>query len=154
MKNKGFSLIELLVVLAIMTVLVGGAGIGISLASSRDAQQSAKTIDNALAMARLCAMSREGDFTLEIDLQNNKLNIAGEGDDTLPGKVEISVPGSGSVNVLQVKFDKSTGKVSQILLDGTPYGDGVLRIKSENPNGKVATVVLVVNTGKHFIEYK
>ena len=153
-KNMGFSLIELLVVLAIMTILIGGAGVGISLASSRDAQKSAKTIDNALAMSRLCAMSREGDFMLEIDLQNHKLEVMGEGEEALPGKVDISVQGISSVNVLQIKFDKSTGKVSQILTDGAAYADGVLKITSENPNGKVATVVLVTNTGKHFVEYK
>ncbi len=152
--NMGFSLVELLVVLAIMAVMIGSAGIGISLASSRDAQKSAKTIDNALAMSRLCAMSREGEFVLKIDLPNHKLEVMGEGEEALPGKVDISVQGISTVNELQIKFDKSTGKVSQILTDGIPYADGVLKITSENPNGKVATVVLVTNTGKHFVEYK
>lgn len=152
LNNAGFSLMELLVVIAIMAVFTGLGGVGISMAVSRDAQKSAKIIDDALERSRLCAMSRVGDYTVEIDLSDNILTVAGEGQEELPQKVKIYVSGE-TVDVISIRFDKSTGKVAEILFDGVTYPETVLKITSENSTGKKATVVQVVNTGKHFIEY-
>ena len=154
--NKGISLVEILVVVAIMSLAVGGAGVGLSLAYSRDAEKCAKTIDAALENTRMLSMSQKGTFTMEIDLENNILYIrSSESSDPieeeqLQRRVEISVPADASLTSVTVQFDKSTGKV----LSMSGESDGVLRITSENSNGKRATVVLVKGTGKHYVEYK
>ena len=153
LNSLGFSLVELLVVIAIMAVFTAIGGVGISMAVSRDAQKAAKIIDDSLETARLCAMSRVGDYTVEIDLPGKTISIAGEGEEDLPKNVDIYVPGE-TVNVINIRFDKSTGKVAEILFDGLAYPETVLKITSENSTGKKATVVQVVNTGKHFVEYK
>lgn len=154
--NKGISLVEILIVVAIMSIAVGGSGVGLSLAYSRDAEKCAKTIDAALENTRMLSMSRKGTFTMEIDLENNILYIrSSESSDPveeeqLQRRVEISVPADASATSVTVQFDKSTGKV----LSMSGESDGVLRITSENSNGKRATVVLVKGTGKHYVEYK
>lgn len=154
--NKGMSLVEILVVVAIMSIAVGGSGLGLSLAYSRDAEKCAKTIDAALENTRMLSMSQKGIFTMEIDLENNMLYIhSSESSDPieeeqLQQRVEISVPADASATSVTVQFDKSTGKV----LSMSGEADGVLRIVSENNNGKRATVVLVKGTGKHYVEYK
>lgn len=154
--NKGISLVEILIVVAIMSIAVGGSGVGLSLAYSRDAEKCAKTIDAALENTRMLSMSQKGTFTMEIDLENNILYIrSSESSDPveeeqLQRRVEISVPADASATSVTVQFDKSTGKV----LSMSGESDGVLRITSENSNGKRATVVLVKGTGKHYVEYK
>ena len=154
--NKGLTLIEILVVIAIMSIAVGGAGVGLSLAYSRDAEKCAKSINAALENARMLAMSQKGNFTMELDMENHILYIHSSESTTpvheedLQSRVTISVPDDASATSVTVQFDKSTGKV----LSMSSESGGILRIRAENMNGKRATVVLVKGTGKHYVEYK
>lgn len=160
--NAGYSLVELLVVIAILSIAVGMAGVGISLASSRNAEKSAKVINDALEFARMNAMAKKGEFTLEIDFLGHFLvvNSSESGEvkrEQLPQNVTITVKEDTSQNKVSVQFDKTTGKVISIKYsDGTEKADNisVLHITSDNNNGKVASVVLVTNTGKHFVDYQ
>lgn len=154
--HLGMTLVEILVVVAILSIVVGAAGAGISLAYSRDAEKCAKTINAALENARMLSLSEKGTFTLEIDLTGNKLYINSSESATpvleedLQKRVTISVPSDPSATSVTVEFDKSTGKV----LSMSSESGGILRVTSENDNGKKATVVLVKGTGKHYVEYK
>ena len=69
----------------------------------------------------------------------------------LQRRVTISSPTDPGAATVTVQFDKSTGKVLSMSPESS---DGILRIASENNNGKKATVVLVKGTGKHYVEYK
>lgn len=153
--NKGVTLIEILVVVAILSIAVGGAGLSISLAYSRDAEKCAKTINAALENARMMSMSEKGIFTMEVDMVNNMLYIKNESDtvvtEDLQSRVSISSPTNDEATSVTVQFDKSTGKVVSMSPESS---DGILRITAENNNGKKATVVLVKRTGKHYVEYK
>lgn len=152
--HKGITLVEILVVVAIMSIAVGAAGISISLAYSRDAEKCAKTINTALENTRMLSMSEKGIFTMELDMNNNMLYIRQDGtvvqSENLQRRVSISTPDSAGTETAVIQFDKSTGKV----LSMSPEKEGILRITSENNNGKRATVVLVKGTGKHYVEYK
>lgn len=155
--NKGITLIEILVVVAIMSIAVGGASISISLAYSRDAEKCAKTINSALENTRMMSMSEKGNFTMELDMTNNMLYIKSSEEsepvvtEDLQRRVTISSPMDPGAATVTVQFDKSTGKVLSMSPESS---DGILRIASENNNGKKATVVLVKGTGKHYVEYK
>lgn len=155
--NKGITLVEILVVVAIMSIAVGGASISISLAYSRDAEKCAKTINSALENTRMMSMSEKGNFTMELDMTNNMLYIRNSEEtepvatENLQSRVKISSPTDEGVSTVTVQFDKSTGKVLSMSPESS---DGILRITSENNNGKKATVVLVKGTGKHYVEYK
>lgn len=154
-KNTGFTLVELLVVIAILAVIISAAGLSISLAASRDAQKCAKIIDSALESARMLAMSKQGTFEMVLDIDNHTLDIADNSEHSdLQRNVSISVQGHVDADTVSIIFDKSTGSVLQVAVDGVLYGESVLRITSENRNGKRATVVLIVNTGKHYVEYR
>lgn len=154
--HKGISLVELLVVVAIMSIVVGASGVGLSLAYSRDAEKCAKTINAALENTRMMSMSQKGNFVMEIDLENNMLYIKSTEasdpveEEQLQKRVKVYVPADASATSVSVQFDKSTGKV----LSMSGESGGVLRITSENNSGKKATVVLVKGTGKHYVEYK
>lgn len=164
--NKGMSLIEILIVVAILGILTGGASLGVSLAYSRDAEKCAKTINAALENARMMAMSQQGNFVLELDMDNNELTITQvitqDGaeqrtvvyEEDLQKRVDIylsSMEEEASMSTVTVQFDKSTGKVSS-MSGGTE--EGILKITSRNNSGKVATVVLIKGTGKHYVEYR
>lgn len=154
--NKGITLIEILVVLAIIAIAAGGAGIGISLAYSRDAEKCAKTINAALENTRMLSMSKKGNFTMELNMESNKLYIKSSEEtepvleEELQSRVKLFLPDDEGKTSLTVRFDKSTGKV----FDMSSENNGILRITSENNSGKRATVVLVKGTGKHYVEYK
>jgi prepilin-type N-terminal cleavage/methylation domain-containing protein len=154
--NTAMSLVEILVVVAIMSIVAGSAGLGISLAYSRDAEKCAQTINAALENARMLSLSEKGTFTLELDMTNNMLYIRSSESSTpvheenLQKRVQIYVPDDTSLTGLTVQFDKSTGKV--VAMDGE--NNGILTITAENNNGKKASVVLVKGTGKHYVDYQ
>lgn len=66
--NRGISLVELIVVIAIMAVMVGVTSLGLGMMFSRDANYVAVRIDDALSEARTLSMSKEGTFTCVIDI--------------------------------------------------------------------------------------
>lgn len=72
LNNNGFSLVELLVIIAIMSILVGGLSVSVSLLFSRDAYQAAKKIDDMLTETRMLAMSRSGDYFLEVTKESDE----------------------------------------------------------------------------------
>lgn len=66
LKNAGFSLVELIVTIAMASILVGGISLGISIMFSKDAAKCATTLNDALYTVRMNSMSKPGDYTLEI----------------------------------------------------------------------------------------
>lgn len=161
MKNKGITLVEILVVVAISSIMVGITANSISLAFSRDAERCARTIDVALESVRMSSMSQKGTFTLEIDRVNNQLitHSAVNGttstvSENLQSQVTVSFPDIDAES-LKITFYKSSGKVKSVInQDNSAVQDKLIRIKCTNGSGsKVATVVLIRNTGRHYVEY-
>ena len=68
--DKGLSLVELIVVLSIMVVLIGLISVSISMLFSRDAERSAKLIDDQMSETRLSAMSKQGTFIIRIHTED------------------------------------------------------------------------------------
>lgn len=163
--NAGISLMELLLVIAILSIAVGLAGIGISLVFSRDSERCAKTLEGALATARMNAMAQKGTFTLTVDTLGHivKVTSSERGDimeENLPRRVTVSFEVNGgtvdlsSAEELVIEFDKATGKVKAVSGDGTAADGTVYKIHCESENGKRAAAVLVAATGKHYVEYE
>lgn len=57
--NRGVSLVELLIVMAIMVVITGGVSLGIGLASSKNATQCAKNMQIAMDKNRTTIMGKK-----------------------------------------------------------------------------------------------
>lgn len=158
---------ELLLVIAIMSIAVGIAAVGLSLVYSRDAEKCAKLIDNALEETRMSALSQAGSFRLTVDGTNHILSVESLGsaapeEKQLPENVEIKVCAEGGSakaegKCITVEFDKAAGKVKEITVDGAAVGRDsyhTVRISAEaRGNSRKAAVMLIKLTGKHYIEY-
>lgn len=155
-KNSGFSLVEILVTVAILSILTAGVGVGISLAGSRDAQKSALLVNDALENTRINGMSMSGDYTLTLDMEKMQYTIESSvkgivKEEMLPQRVTAVIAGYETAKKLTVSFDNAAGAVKRMQADGEEIAD-ILELTFENPQGKKAVVVLVKATGKHYVE--
>ena len=172
--NNGFSLIELIVIIAIMGVLVGGASLGISLVFSKDASKCATRLNDSIYDARANSMYKSGKFELSID-NSGAANVATisqtdvtpaisdtvylDGEDSSkkttisakfvteaePAVTEMRLP-------VTVTFDKSKGNVYSVADADRAYDDGIIVFDITPTRGnRTAKVQLVTTTGKHTI---
>ena len=170
LNNGGYTLVELLVVISIMAVMVGGIAVSATMMFSKDAQSVAVTIDDQLAEARMLSMSKAGDYTITIHTEStysldNKI-VIDDGDVSTPAvviplrkKVLITVnqengddsyTSSGGEDI-EIKFNKSNGGLDYFADPSvTPSGVYVFTIESER--GRQAEVTLVATTGRHYTE--
>ena len=181
MNNKGFSLIELIVIIAIMGVLVGGASLGIGLVFSKDAMKCATRLNDSIYDARANSMYKAGKFELSIDNSGSANTATISQTDLTPAtsdtvyldgidsgkKTTISakfvteaVPAGTAISLpVSVTFDKAKGNVYSVVdADEMTYGDGIIVFEIEPLRGnrnRKAKVQLVTTTGKHTIgEFK
>ena len=177
MNNKGFSLIELIVIIAIMGVLVGGASLGIGLVFSKDAMKCATRLNDSIYDARANSMYKAGKFELSIDNSGSANTATISQTDLTPAtsdtvyldgvdsskKTTISarfvteaVPAGTAISLpVSVTFDKAKGNVYSVVdADEMTYGDGIIVFEIEPLRGnrnRKAKVQLVTTTGKHTI---
>lgn len=139
--NKGFSLVELIVVMSIMTIVVGVLSLGIAMMFSKDADSVATTIADSLTKARTYSMTKPGDFTLTIhlcesgsnqssDINYNYITLVNDIPSTDSGYVsetilfdasaQICIPSSTDYDTpsdgdeIIIKFNKTNGSVKSI----------------------------------------
>ena len=178
MNNKGISLIELIVIIAIMGVLVGGASLGIGLVFSKDAMKCATRLNDSIYDARANSMYKTGKFELIIDNSGSANTATISQTDLTPvtsdtiyldgvdsGKkttisakfVTEAVPAGTAISFpVNLTFDKAKGNVYfDVDADGT-YDDGIIVFDITPLRGnRTAKVQLVTTTGKHTIgEFK
>jgi prepilin-type N-terminal cleavage/methylation domain-containing protein len=181
--NKGYTLIEVMVVVSIIGLLVGTAGVGLSLANSRDAEQGGRSVDIAISNARMSAMSRTASYEILIDSTNRAIEVdSGNGffgaSPRIPSRVNVEneiiyrdVDAGGAPTditvrpkVIIITFNKATGSVASIkrgdtkaaaIADASPITTAsIVRVRVENDRQtKLSTVVLVASTGRQFITY-
>lgn len=140
--NKGFSLIELIVVIAVMVVVTGFIVYGVSVLSSGDANKASKTIYNQLTSTQRSTLSMSGKWSLEIinNSGTNTLNIYrddGTGNqlqtsEKLGSRIELSYNTKndeasaqqlGNGDRLIVTFERSTGKILDVTKNGSSIYD-------------------------------
>lgn len=178
-RNAGFSLIELIVTIAVASILVGTVSLGASLAFSKDASRCATILNDALYSVRMDSMSKPGIYTMvvknsgsgsntkfvvEIDHDGDRETIYLEGDanaDKIDDIVaEFKVDGSVvqtqdiKSGELTITFDKSKGCVKTG--SGTDFSsDGVLQFYITSKRGSTANknayVSIITSTGKHTV---
>lgn len=165
--NRGVTLVEILLVIAIMSIMVTVTSAGISLIYSRDAEKSAKYINSALEKAKMLSLSKKGTCTLSVNGANHTLfiNFSTEGtveEIGLPENVTIAVSAWGSARHTEgekvtIEFDKTSGRVKEVAIDDAVLADEdyyMVKINAQaNSSKKQAEVLLVKATGKHYIEY-
>ena len=163
--NKGFSLIEMLVVIMLLGLLVGMLVPALTPMISSEARKCASQVDALLAKGKVYAMSRSADVYIRIYEENGKIwGEHLEGTESITsemlgnGKMSVTVTmpdGStkytvNATNHLYVSFHRATGALQYF---GNGYGKTFTG--SENAQiaitagGKTYKINIVPSTGKH-----
>ncbi len=166
--DKGYTLVELVAVIAIMVVMTGALALSLSIVFNEDAQRAVSLIDDELTEARMLSMSKAGEFVLVIDTETNpKMNRiiikrGGAAYKTIPidkdvlismrqGATTVANPGTD----IEIKFDKATGSVVSVNgATGTSIENKIYEVMAvaQKGNKPEAKLSLIVNTGRHYIE--
>lgn len=139
--NKGFSLIELIIVIAIMAVATGFLIYSISVLNSGDAKKAAKDVYNQLTKVQRNTMTMSGKWSLEIvnESGTNTIYVYKETDDEgkvlqdsvkLGSRIELTFNKDGESEVkiesgqrIVVTFERSTGKLQDVVYKGVSIFD-------------------------------
>ena len=151
LNNKGFSLMELIVVIAIMIVMVGAATVSVAMLDSSYVEDAERGIKDYIALARTKSMSVSAkDWYMSIGKQGAdyyaylykvvEVPVSDNPDDgvveqiilvekkTLGRKLTISfgtteanIIDITSTNELQLHFDSATGKIKEVKVGPTNY---------------------------------
>lgn len=152
--NKGFTLIELIVVIVIMGILSTILIISISASFSANAKKSAVEINSYIGRCRTDCMSKSGNTIFKLSL-NGENKIIGTLyhdssciDSTVLGGSRVSCEiinkdGKSALTQdgVQISFNRSTGGEITEITDITLTG-----------GGRTYTIKIVPSTGNHWIE--
>lgn len=158
-KNEGFSLVELIVVIAIVAVLGTGIIMGIGMLSSWQLNKCVNLLDGGLNEARTEALSKQTAY-LTISCEENGcyyMEITGKPAEKLAGdKITITYTtdaGEDETAItaeqpLRLSYDRASGAFLPIA-DTDVYCTAIhVRMGEE----KSAVIKLIKSTGKHTIE--
>lgn len=177
LNNKGFSLIELIVVIAIMAVLVGVASLGIYTMVSGDTKRASKTISGEISSLRSSTLAIMGNWQYEIVNDDGTYKIYTYKDGvvqdytSLGSRIHISykasesadeveigrgdkiiitfVQGSGKVDDIQMLKPANLNEASELNAANSVKGIGYCVFKMTTGNGKNAEdFKLYYETGK------
>ena len=165
-KNKGYTLIEMLIVLAIMAILSGLAAVSVGLIRKAKIQDAITTFDSQLSnlwMQTKAVSSKQQSMYGELAIKDGEYTfiindsgsaIATEKYERWSKYIDLDYVGTdgtsisftdGSTSSVKIQFDKATGGV----VGSRGAGDYIFKDKS----GKVvATVHLDPITGNHYLK--
>ena len=140
--NKGLSLVEIILVVAILSMMVGVTGYGISMISGKPAQECVQKLCSTMQHARTMTMgksktsivlSRNTDGMLMVNEVTEKIldndgTVSYDERETIVGEKEVSVccymtDGSSmeitGSNTLELAFDRGSGAIRTTKVNGT-----------------------------------
>ena len=167
-KNRGFSYIELLVVVAIIGIAISLVSLSISTIFSLNAKKCAKNIASLLSECKVDAMSRAGDTYLVLYKDSDGViaeyyisdNLVSE--ETI-GKSSLSLSYTDTnglthtditaADPICISFLRDTGAFmdiaeSQTLYGGSGTGEGVYYDEITVSSGRIYSIDLVPSTGR------
>lgn len=147
--NKGFSLVEVLVVIAIMVILTSASVQALSYLTRGDIKKATKTLYSFIASNRTSSMAKSGEWSFEVSNDGTQYILYSMCDgaefdmEKLSNRVDsITINGEP---LTSIRFAKNTGAVSSIngvdVVAG--YADIVISI-----SGNKQTLRLYYLTGK------
>lgn len=174
--NTGFSLIEMIVTIAIMAVVLGGAISIYSLINSSRLNSMAENIDDAISDTRSRTLAKSGEYRLKIYANGDDIKaVVQKKNGAVWDDIETTILGKSNVKVtfkddhsnnveikdgtsgwyLIVSFNKSDGTFNKI--QTATNGSGTLRDIGANEvyvtyANKTKTIKMLKETGKHYIE--
>lgn len=180
--NKGYSIQELIVVIAIMAILVGGLTLSVSILIGWDAKECAEEIENHLNHVRTNALSkvsaemrltRDGvtdeysveyvEYNYQDDGSGGLIDVANTSKTFLLGKEKVTIEcffddGTdmiiSDVNSISVGFDRSSGAFTSVKINGTPHADVYCTSIEVSRAGTTYAINMIPKTGKIQVEKK
>ena len=167
-KNKGFSLVEIIVVIALMAIVTGASMSIFSWIRTHRVEKLTENISDCINDVRTSQLSKDGSYYLKIikDGEEYKGRIFKAG--TLVKEKVIGSVGIIEVieevsstkrkvtaqDYIQIEFDKSTGGIYQIMIVNSSSGvakaiKGKISISYSDLNRDIEISTI---TGKHYIE--
>ncbi len=157
LKNRhrdGFSLIEMMIVIAIMAVLTGGVTISYYMIRSADTKGTAYDIDSRLTTLKSRSMGSNKQIYLQLYRHSGEIYVdyteeesytpSGKGEPIGDSEVILSCDGA-------VMSDGSVSTIAIQKKDGA-FLEGPEEIKVSDDGGTSFTVYLIKDTGKHYVE--
>lgn len=169
--NKGFSIIEIIVTLAIMAIITASAVSIYSWISKNKIRSMAGNVNSAISDVRSKTLSKSGNWQLIIkkdstgkyvaiiNQTDNAGNVSSENKTIADyGKISVMTLHAGVYTLdeqfeLHISFKKADGSVDEMAVyrSGTRIDEIKGEIKLEYSNLS-RTVKLIKNTGKHYTE--
>lgn len=172
--NRGMSLVEIIIVVAIMSTMIGVLSFGLSLVSGKPAEECAQKLASVIQHTRTITMGKnmttitiymdaEGKIVAReeserlIDNDGNGVTDVKEtvvGEDGvrvvchLEGGGETEITGSNEVELL---FDRGSGALKMVKINGTDRGKCRIEIEISKAN-KTKYIVIIPVTGKLSIQ--
>jgi len=170
--NKGFTLIELVIVVAIIAISLTFVSGSLSSIFSLDNKKCIRNIDASLSICRVNAISREGNIYMKIVQKTDGIYCEFYENGSLASSEKVGkpkvpltiVPSSGSdmeltqTNALYLSFHRDTGGF--MTMSGAKHlEDSSVTIENDycekisaKGSQETISVVLVAPTGKHYVE--
>lgn len=159
--NRGFTLVELIVVMLIMAVLATGSVAGYNLLHVGSAKRASERILSVLsevqmenlakneAYSLVITQNSQGDYVLSVSCDGS--SVSSEVLNMRNGRISFETGAGSTIEVgpsakLEVCFRKDTGGVKK-----NGEGEIITRIRITS-NGDTFYIRMVTATGKHFIE--
>lgn len=154
-ENRGFTLIELIVVIAILGIMTGMVAGSVSTVSGARAKKAAVSTDALLSRCRMGCMSKKDSSWLALSVQNGKYTAvyyeSGVESERFTGDANVSVqyvageaPMALSADPVKIAFKRDSGE-----LDTTSGYAAVTSLTFTS--GRTYTITVVPDTGAHWI---
>lgn len=161
--SKGFSMIELIIVVAIIGIFTGLVSIGFGYIQSGNLRSAAQTINSNLSKLKYDAMSKEnkqymyiyqtgnGYYFLCSDQEESSLSFtSGVGQQICNSSCSITVDGGTPIGTTPKRIAYKKGSGGFDTSKSTITQD--ITIKKSDGTGTGYVVKLVTETGKHYVE--
>ena len=164
-KKDGFSLVELIIAIAILTIFVGTVSLSFALLRNADTKGLASGINDSLTDLKARTESGNGPFYLhiyKIDDRGYYANISGDEDfdgtaadtsqDTRLGQASLNVASNGGDDPLELAGDGSNHITIQMRKKDGAYEICPDDIEVRNGDRIDFKVIMVKDTGLHYME--
>ena len=155
-EREGFSLIELMIVIAIMAILTGGIALSYNLVQSADTKGTAYDIDSKLTNLKSRNMGSNKQMYMHLYRYSGDIFVDYTEEDSYTPTGSGEMIGDSAVTVSCDGAVMSDGSVTTIGIqkkDGA-FSKGPEEIKVSSEDGTSYVVYLIQDTGKHYVESK